>query len=116
MDIKLFGDKFVAPNSTEDLASRIFACSVVGANELKRIAENPVSRPTWLSIVFEFVFFYVVLVKGCSWAHLSPEKQETRTEELTNVLIEAVVDYVFEGGANQTRVEPLKAELAARME
>jgi hypothetical protein len=119
MDIKLFGDKWVEPNSIDDLASRIFKCSVVGAGELKRASENPVSRPMWLSIVFEYVFFYVALVKRFSWAALPAEKQEKRTDNLSEVLITAVVDYVFEDGgsaANVARVAQFKAELAARME
>ena len=73
----------------------------------------------WLSIVFEFVFFYVAMVKRHSWGDLPPEKQEARAGDLSNVLLTAVVDYVFEEGvatAKTARVEHFKAELAARME
>lgn len=119
MEINLFANRFVDPGSIEGLANRIFKCSVVGANALKQAAEKPIARSVWLSIVFEFVFFYIALAKGHSWTHLPPEKQETIASRVSNVLITAVVDYVFDDGdhdANAARVAQFKDELAARME
>jgi hypothetical protein len=118
MEIKLFGDKMVDPHSMEGLATRIFECSVIGANDLKRAVDKPISRPVWLSIVFEFAFFYITLAKRHSWAHHPVEKQEKLTNQLSDVLLTAVVDYVFEDGAaasNTARVEHFKAELEARI-
>lgn len=119
MEIKLFGDKMVAPRSIEGLASRIFTCSIVGANELKRAAEKPIPQSVWLSMVFEFVFFYLVVAARHSWAHLAAEKQRLMVSQATDVLLTAAVDYVFDDDsddANTARVEQFKAELAARME
>jgi hypothetical protein len=119
MEIKLFGDKVVVPGSMEGLASRIFKCSVVGANELKRTVEKSIPRPVWLSIVLEFVFFYIALANRHSSAHLPDEKQEKNTGELSDTLLTAIVDYVFEDGgdaANAARVNQFKAELEARMQ
>jgi len=119
MDIKLFGDNWVEPNSIEDLANRIFTCSVIGANELKRVSESDIARPAWLSIVFEYAFFYVALAKRHTWADLPAETQESRAKNLSEVLLTAVVDYVFEDAGTVTcaaRVEQFKAELEARME
>ena len=119
MEIKLFGDKMVGANTIEGLASRIFKCAVIGANQVKRAAEAPIPRAAWLSIVFEHVFFYLALAKRHAWTHLPAEKQESLTNRVGDVLITAAVDYVFEDGgaeANASRVEDLKIELGARMQ
>jgi hypothetical protein len=119
MDIKLFGDKPLDRGSIEALANRIFTCSIVGANELKRTAEGPIPRSIWLSIVFEFMFFYLTLVRYQVWAHLPKDKQEALANKTNDVLLRAAVNYVFEDDdneANEERVENFKGELAARME
>ena len=118
MDIKLFGDKLVAPGSVEGLASRIFKCAVVGSNELKRASEKMVSRPVWLSMVFEYVFFYLALARRTAWAHLPEEKQEALFTRVSDVLLAALVDFVFEDGTDalkRQRVDHLKEELSARI-
>lgn len=119
MVIKLFGDKLVIHGSIEDITSRIFKCSIVGANTLRRIAEKPMQRPVWLSVVFEYMFFYLTLTRQHTWDHLPVENQEKLANEASHMLLTAVVDYVFEDDGtteNTVRVEQFKAELAGRIE
>lgn len=117
MDIKLFGDRLLVPGSIEDLSNRIFKCSVVGANALRSAADKPVSRPAWLSIAFEFIFFYLTLAERRSWAHLPTEELEMLSSQAGDVLLTAVVDFVFEdadGADNAARVERFKDDLSKR--
>ena len=118
MDVKLFGDRMIDPTSLEGLSSRIFQCSIIGANELRRATGKAIPRSIWLSIVFEHLFFYVTLAGRHTWAHLPVKKQESMTAKMAGILLPAVVDYVFEDGSeeeNVARVDHFKGELAARM-
>lgn len=118
MDIELFGDKMLDPASLEGLSNRIFQCSIIGANELRRATGKPIPRSLWLSIVFEHLFFYLTLANRITWAHTPKEERESMTARTANILLTAVVDYVFENGSedeNAARVDHFKTELAARM-
>jgi hypothetical protein len=77
-------------------ASRVFNCSVVGANEIVRLMDHNVPRDVWLGIVFEFMYFYLALTDGQVLKDVAGERKEEVTNGLVDLLIPRAVDYIFE--------------------
>lgn len=84
-------------------ASRIFNCSVAGANEVGRFLDGGIPKFVWLEIVFEFMFYYVALTKGRVLDDMEEDYKKDITNQLVGVLVPAAVDYIFvdpRGGSN----------------
>lgn len=83
-------------NPLKPYASRIFNCSVAGANTIGHLADGRLPRDTWLAVVMEFMYFYIALTKGHVLKDLTEDRRDTVTSELVNVLFPQVVDYIFD--------------------
>ena len=92
MSIQLFkGEK----GPLHDFGNRIFACSVAGANEVRGL--NPwIPKQVFLSMVFEFTFFYLALAFDQGFGRMNSGRRKKVYEELVDLLIPAIVGFVFE--------------------
>ena len=102
----------------KDYANRVFSCSVTGAHAIKHLVEGELPMKIWLSIVFEFLFFYIALTRGHGRRDASPQHRDELMTNLTDLLIAGTVDYVFDNGSPEmaeVRRERYKAEAIARV-
>jgi hypothetical protein len=113
--LNIFGDDAGSMDAVQRYANRVFNCSVVGANEFKRLTDDGLTTDIWLSIVFEFLFFYVAVTAN----RASAEEGKQVTTELVDKLIPQVVDYVFEDVRQDQNAAMKKSymnEVAARID
>jgi hypothetical protein len=86
-------------------ASRMFNCSVVGAHEMSGLMDTKPPQDVWLSIVFEFMYFYLALTKGHVLKDVPRQRRDEVMNGLVELLIPRVIDYIFDApNENQRRL------------
>lgn len=112
------GTEAQASPTMKSFANGLFNCSIVGANEIKRVADDDLQPQAWLSIVFEMVFFYLALTRREALKELDRDGREKVGRELVDLLIPNAVDFAFEdfaGDGNAALKRNFQKELNARM-
>jgi len=94
MDLFEAGERATDP--LKEYANRLFTCSVTGAHAVKNQIEGGLPKQIWLSIVFEYLFFYIALTRGYVLRHAAPQVRDQITASLMDVLLSAAVDFVFD--------------------
>ena len=77
-------------------ANRIFNCSAIGANAIRKARGGAVPDDTWVSILFEFVFFYAALTATTGLVESDNERRERVIAKLSRLVIPHAVDYLLE--------------------
>jgi len=98
----------------KDYANRLFSLAVTGANATRALNQGELPKQIWLSIVFEYLFFYITVTDREGLKALPAGERMKLTTRLVDVLMTRVVNEVFEG--NGAAVERYKAVAAERLQ
>lgn len=85
-----------------DYLNKIFRNSIEDANAIRRLAEDKsfeqnkqgLSNTEWLSILFEFIYFYLHLTDRSAFGHMDEERRATFMTELEQICISSTVNAV----------------------
>jgi hypothetical protein len=94
-NIDIFGE-----DATGDIyqkyANRVFKCSAIGANALRKINDGEMSRSVWVTILFEHIYFYMAVTSEMGLYESDDERRERVLSKLAKLLISYASDYVFD--------------------
>lgn len=96
-------------------SNRIFNCSAIGANAIRKINADGLSSDAWVSILFEFLFFYVALTAETGLIESDIERRERVITKLSQLVIPAAVEYLLDDSNDKTR-NHLLGECAGRLQ
>jgi len=77
-------------------SNRMVNIALVGANQVRRHMGEDFKKETWMQTLFEFVYFYIALTRDHGLAESDSARRERVGDKLSNLLIPALVDYLFE--------------------
>lgn len=110
----IFEDNFTH-NPFQKYSNRLFNCSVVGANQIRRLAISEMPHTTWIRILFEHIFFYIVITEEIGLFGESDERKERLIEGLIEVVVPAALNFIFHDTLEAKRVDrSVKAEVILR--
>lgn len=92
-------------DSRSDYLSKVFKASVEAADAVRSLAEDKsfeqnkqgLSKTEWLSILFEFIYFYLHLTDRLAFGRLSEEKRGTFMTKLEEICISSAVNTTCDG-------------------
>ena len=113
--IDIFDKEDCLTDPLTDHACRMFNGSVIGANAIRRFAGEGFPHTIWLSIVFEFMFFYFALTHHEALKDWRPDRRDKLTERLVQLLISRSVEYVLDDPTGKL-VGKYSENAAARIE
>lgn len=101
----------------EDYLNKIFRNSIEDANAIRRLAEDKsfeqnkqgLSDTEWLSIVFEFIYFYLHLTDRFAFEHMSEEQRAVLMTGVERICISSAVNAVCRGWPKDKK-EKIKEE------
>lgn len=85
-----------------ELGNRIFAVAVAGANDVRGMSQG-IPQQVFLSMVFEYTFFYLALTFEQGFGGMRAGRRKQVYEELVDLLIPAIVDFLFEENADHDK-------------
>lgn len=94
----------------KDYANRLFSLAVTGANATRMLNEGELPKQIWLSVVFEYLFFYITITNREGLKSLPAGERMNLTMHLIDVLMTRVVEQVFEGKGIIERYKTVAAE------
>jgi len=96
-------------------ANRIFNCSIVGANQIRKLAITGMPHNTWIRVLFEYMFYYFVVTRDIGLHGESEERRKRVIEGLIEVLLPAALEFVFHDRTETKKIERReRAEKALR--
>jgi len=86
----------------EDYLNKIFRNSIEDANAIRRLAEDKsfeqdkqgLSDTEWLSIVFEFIYFYLYLTDRFAFEHMNEEQRAVLMTGVEKICISSAVNAI----------------------
>lgn len=115
MSIRLFNG--VQDGPLHELGNQIFACAVAGANDVRGMSPG-IPQQVFLSMVFEFTFFYLAVAFEQGFGAMREGRRKQVYEELVNLLIPAIVDFMFEENEDhdtESMIRKFTGEAATRL-
>jgi hypothetical protein len=94
-NIDIFGED-AKGDIYQKYANRIFKCSAIGANALRKINDGEMSRAVWVTILFEHVYFYMAVTSEMGLYESDEARRERILSKLAQLLIPYAADYVFD--------------------
>ena len=94
-NIDIFGEDSIG-DIYQKYANRIFKCSAIGANALRKINDGEMSRAVWVTILFEHIYFYMAVTAEMGLHESDDARQERILSKLAQLLIPYAADYVFD--------------------